>query len=193
MSDQEYKELENHTLKIFTKHCYNLKKECAIVEKKTGKTKALDKIKREIKILCTKFYHFDMCTFYDVCIYRLNRLVHHMEKLEIKLAKLKGNNHLNILKRQKVVSFCHHVNMSIAEVILLEKNLEKNNELWYINEKKMLKQLLQLKRKMILIFQMETNWDRFYLKQVKRYKTRAYTISCYTLRFNALQFHSTRL
>ena len=190
MADHEFDEFENHTLKIFTKHCYNLKKECAIVEKKIGKTKALDQIKREIKILCTKFYHFEMCTFYKLCIYRLNRLVHHMEKLEIKLAELKGNNHLNILKRQKVESFCHHVNMSIAEVIFMQEN---NHEVCYYDEEKMLKELIQQKRKMILIFQMKSNWEKLYLKQVKRYKRRAYTISCYTLRFNALQLHSTTL
>ena len=182
MSDEEWEELENKTIKIFTKHCYNLKRQCALLEVQIGKTKQLCHIKSQLNILCSRFFNFDTCNFYDVCISQLNRLVLHMEKLEMKVAKLKGNNELEMLKKKKVQSFFYHINLSIGEVIYMD---EQNPNVAWFDYEPMLKQLLKLKRKMFLIFQMKTNWEMLYLKQVKRYKKRASTISCKTQQYEA--------
>jgi hypothetical protein len=181
MSDEEWEELENKTIKIFAKHCYNLKRQCALLEVQIGKTKQMCHIKTQLKILCSRFFNFDTCTYFDVCISRLNRLVLHMEKLEMKLAKLKGGQkELELLKRKKIESFLFHINLSIKDVIYME---EQNPNVAYFDYEPMLKQLLKLKRKMFLIFQMKKNWEMLYLKQIKRYKKRASTISCFTQRY----------
>lgn len=186
MSDKEYQELE-YAIKIFCKHGYSLKKQCAFLEEQIGKNKQLMHIKSQLKILCSKLFHFDTFTCYDICIYRLNRLVHHMEKLQIKFAQVQGKRQADILKKHKIMSFCNHINLSLSEVNILKERTRSQKLFEYLDSQKLYRQLLKLKRKMLCILKMKTDWENLYLKQVKRYKTRANTISYYIQCLNGIK------
>jgi hypothetical protein len=103
------------------------------------------------------------------CYNRLDKIVLQMEKLEIDLAKFQGNEHVQHVKKSKILALCHHINLSMEEAKFMHKIWDTLAD--YI------KLLEKHKRKVYRVFQKKTNWVKPYLKQVKRYKKTSRAVS----------------
>ena len=167
---KQFKQLE-YNKNIFRQHCFRFRLQCAALREQNGDCKKLLQIESMFLTLISRINKIDAFkrSLYDNYIRQFNKIVLHMEKLELDLAQLRGQDYVKSLKKTKILAFCNYVNLSIAEADSIP-----NYQLDQLVE-----QLLKLKKNMFCIYAMESGWEKLYLKNVKRYKRRAETISDY--------------
>ena len=171
-------------INVFGRHCDTLSSQCSIESEKKYSCKIQTNVCNSkllhIRALCIKlssdlrYMNIYKYKNADDCVRYIDKSVLQIEKLQITFAQVQGIEQAQALKRSKVLAFCDQINMSLAEAHFLFKyqQLSKSNSI-----PKLAQRLLKSKKKIIRIFQMKTNWEKPYLRQVKRYKITAQLIS----------------
>ena len=113
---KKFKQLE-YNKNIFRQHCFSFRLQCAALREQNGDCKKLLQIESMFLTLISRINKIDAFkrSLYDNYIRQFNKIVLHMEKLELDLAQLRGQDYVKSLKKTKILAFCNYVNLSIAE------------------------------------------------------------------------------
>jgi hypothetical protein len=165
--------------KVLIRHCEKFQTQCLAQQKIQCSCKLqtfihrkkLFQIRTSFSQLARQLLFLDPHTFKTMndCLNYVDKIVLKMEKLEIDLAKFQGTEHVQQVKKAKILALCHHINLSMEEAKFMHK-------VWDTLEH-YIKQLEKRKRKVYRVFQKKTNWIKPYLKQVKRYKKTSRAVS----------------
>ena len=94
------------------------------------------------------------------------------ERLQLKFEGIKGEKHLKVLRRKKILAFCQSLRLSIEEAKFLTTLVPSIQNKWLY-----LKKLIKYKQRVLLLVREKDSWTKKYLSQVKRFKSCADKVS----------------
>ena len=103
---------------------------------------------------------------------KLYKCLNCFERLQLKFEGIKGEQHLRVMRRQKILAFCQSLRLSIEEAKFLTTLVPSIQNRWFY-----LKKLIKCKQRVFLLVRKKDSWTKKYLSQVKRYKSYADKVS----------------
>ena len=176
-----YQVLDNHTRKLLDQ-CYLAK---AAADADAAPTLCEDqKLELSHIIVSLKILLFKIDKSWQRVVFadgnkKLYKFANYLERLQLKFEGTKGKQHLQVLRRQKILAFCQNLRWSIEEATFLKRTYVqgfKNN-----NKELYLKKLIKYKQRVFLLVRRcekdDACWTKKYLSLLKKFKSCADKVS----------------